>query len=120
MQQVEEFLKSKGFLAYEEKDPLYRRKVLYQRRIEDVTPVCACNDHLNLNVRMYDYVTGSRPVTSAEVSISGQRPDQEWTNLSIYNVSIDSLPEKLEAFERQLVAAWEAACALIPPAEDPK
>lgn len=116
MKDTEDFLTAQGFRSYEQKDTdqFQRRKVLYQRRLEGVEPVCRCNDKLHLNVTLYAYEIHGKVHTSAEVDITGEQPDGEWAKLTIYSVEVEDIPAKLSNIEQRLIRAWVASCELAP------
>ncbi len=108
---VEAFLKARGFRSYEQRDVApAARKVLFQKRLEDVEPVCQCNDKLHLNVTLYAFSMNGNLHESAEMDITGEMPDGEWAKLSFYSMNLPALLEKLDQLEPRLVAAWRASC----------
>lgn len=113
---VEQALTAKGFRRHEQRaEPGFpSRKVLFQRRLENVEPVCQCNDKLHLNITLFSFELHGKTHESAELDITGEMPDGEWAKLSIYSVTLPSLLERLENFEHRLIAAWKASCSDIP------
>lgn len=117
---VEAALTAKGFRRHEQRgdDRYPSRKVLFQRRIENVEPVCQCNDKLHLNILLYSFELNDKIHQSAELDITGEMPDGEWAKLSIYSVSFETLLKKLDDFEQRLIAAWQASCSNIAVSQD--
>lgn len=68
--------------------------------------VCLCNN--KLSVFVYIYELPFQPVVNIE--IVGEYAKGRWTNLSLYNHSIDDVTSNLDQYVQNLLKSWDALC----------
>ena len=116
LQLLEEFLVAEGFVPYTQPgDDRLGVKVLWQRRLEGVEPVCRLNDKLNLNVWLSEVELPGHPLkrfAGAEVELCAELPDTQWAKLMVYSVPPEALPRRFELIRTKLVKAWQAMAEL--------
>jgi len=74
--------------------------------------VCITNDKLSLHVTLEDLYVNGKHHGSATYSIVGEYRPEMWTKLEIYGVSWDEAVEERTRYETELLAAWDALCAV--------
>lgn len=112
MADLEKELTALGFSRHNyPREEFHGQKVLFQRRIEGVEPVCACNDKLHLNVTLYSINLHGREHESVEVDITGETPDGVWAALKLYSLKPEEVLGRVAHHEKRLIACWKAACA---------
>lgn len=104
------FLLSAGYRRYEQgnlREPT-TKKVLFQRELQGVSPVCLCNDKLFVNVTLFELALPTQTLHTAEVTITAETPDEHWANLTLYNLNLKELLEQEAQCVRRLTRAWQA------------
>lgn len=104
------FLLAKGYRRYEQGDlrEPTTKKVLFQRQLEGVSPVCLCNEKLFVNVTLFELNLHGKIMQTAEVSITAETPDEHWANLTLYSLSLEDLLAQEPQCVQRLTRAWQA------------
>jgi len=104
------FLLSAGYRRYEQgnlREPT-TKKVLFQRELQGVSPVCLCNDKLFVNVTLFELALPAHTLQTAEITITAETPDEHWANLTLYNLTLKELLEQEAQCVHRLTRAWRA------------
>lgn len=127
------FLRSRGF-GGGHKDPLGGGGMMYQRRYDNYPRPCLSNDHLYLNITLWDLLDRDGTVRrSAEYEICGQYDEESeedynsrWAKLKVYNLTWARAMADLDVISNGLLRAWEALYLMhtdpslvVVPAPDP-
>jgi hypothetical protein len=101
---------------------MLRRAPQSQDTTLDGLPVCASNDHLSIHATIHESYLGSahQPpedhYRTVEFDITGEYShdggEDLWAKLSVYSVTWDQAPIERDRIEVELLAAWDAICAL--------
>ena len=109
-EQVCEFLKGKGFKGPQEIPSQY--SPLFYKRVDDVAPMCLCNDLQQLCIWVHDIDLGGgtrRRTLSFEVS--GEYTPDNWVKIEVYSMEWDRAMREFDQLCEHALAAWKALCA---------
>jgi hypothetical protein len=103
---MKEFLESNGYKMWKEEGNDIHHTMYFQKRVDTLyqdSPVCLCNDKLFINLDVWTM----NEHTSCSVSMTHERPEDEWCSLKIYSLTQEQIESNLTAYEDKMIKLWE-------------